>query len=160
MRSRFSVLSIGMVVWLFDYASKQWALATLADGHSVHLVGDVLWLQLTWNPGAAFSLGTGSTWVFTVLASLVIIGILVGSARVTTGIWLVGLGGLLGGAAGNLTDRLSRPPSVGLGHVVDFIATPHFPVFNLADSAIVASVALMFIASIFGFPTSGRRQHG
>ena len=149
-----------MFVWLLDYVSKQWALTTLADGHSLHLVGNLLWLQLTWNPGAAFSMGTGSTWVFTVLASLVIVGILVRAARVTTGIWLAGLGGLLGGAAGNLTDRLIRPPSVGLGHVVDFIATPHFPVFNLADSAIVVSVALMFMASVLGFPTDGRREHG
>lgn len=152
MRSRLFVITLALSVWVVDALSKQYALHALADGQPVQVVGNLLQLQLTANSGAAFSMGTGVTWVFTVLAVLVVIGIIVVAPRATSRDWLVGLGGLMGGAAGNLTDRLTRPPSFGLGHVVDFIATPHFPVFNLADSAIVCSVAFMFILSLRGIP--------
>jgi len=147
-------MSFAILVWLVDLVSKQWALRNLADGHPVRIIGDFLTLRLTANPGAAFSMGTDHTWVFTILATAVIGFILVTSARVTSPIWLLGLGGLAGGAAGNLTDRLVQPPSLGLGRVIDFIATPNFPVFNLADTAIVCSVALMFIASTLSIPLS------
>lgn len=154
MRSRFVVVSFAALVLLVDVVSKQWALSNLADGHRVHIIGDFLTLRLTANPGAAFSMGTDHTWVFTLLASAVIAIIFVTSARVSSALWLLGLGGLAGGAAGNLADRLTRPPRLGFGHVVDFIATPHFPVFNLADSFIVCSVILMFIASAMNIPLS------
>ncbi len=156
MRSRLFVLTLALGVWVLDAASKRYALQALANGRQVQIVGDWLKLQLTANSGAAFSMGTSITWVFTVLAAVVIVGILVAASRVTSQLWLVGLGGLLGGAAGNLTDRLTRPPSVGMGNVVDFIAVPHFPVFNLADSAIVCSVLLMFLASARGIPFHDR----
>lgn len=153
MRPRFVVLSLATLVWLVDVVSKQWALTNLADGHVIHLVGSSF-LRLTANPGAAFSMGTDHTWVFTLLAIVVLIGILMASARVTSAAWTLGLGGLAGGAAGNLTDRLVQPPSLGFGHVVDFIMVGSFPVFNLADTAIVCSVALMFIASALNIPMS------
>jgi signal peptidase II len=152
-RPRFVVLSLATLVWLVDVVSKQWALTNLADGHVIHLVGPSF-LRLTANPGAAFSMGTDHTWVFTLLAIVVLIGILMASARVTSAAWILGLGGLAGGAAGNLTDRLVQPPSLGFGHVVDFIMVGSFPVFNLADTAIVCSVALMFIASAINIPMS------
>ena len=154
MRSRLFVMMVAALVWLLDLTSKQWALANLADGHRVRLIGDFLVLRLTSNPGAAFSMGTEVTWVFTALAAVVIVIILITSARVTSNAWLLGLGGLAGGAAGNLTDRLARPPSVGFGHVVDFIAAPNFPVFNVADSFIFCSVVLMFVASTLNIPLS------
>lgn len=154
MRSRFVVVSVAVFVWLTDVTSKQWALRNLADGHRVSLIGNFLTLHLTANPGAAFSIGTDHTWVFTALAAVVIGAIFLTSARVTSGAWLLGLGGLAGGAAGNLTDRLVQPPQLGFGRVIDFIATPNFPVFNLADTAIVCSVALMFIASALNVPLS------
>lgn len=153
MRSpRIRVLAIACVVWLLDFSSKRWALSALADGQQIDLIGSFLRLRLTRNSGAAFSLGTGVTWLFTLIAIAVIIAILIAAARVRHWTWMVGFGGLAGGALGNLTDRLTQPPAFGLGHVVDFIAAPNFPVFNLADSAIVGSVALMVLASWRGIP--------
>lgn len=154
MRSRLFVMMVAALVWLLDLSAKQWALTNLAGGRTVGLVGDFLVLRLTANPGAAFSMGTNVTWLFTALAGVVIVVIVITSARVTSNAWLLGLGGLAGGAAGNLTDRLARPPSVGLGHVVDFIAAPNFPVFNVADIFITCSVVLMFIASTLNIPLS------
>lgn len=154
MRSRLFVLVLALLVWVIDTISKQYALRSLGNGRQVQIIGDALKLQLTANSGAAFSMGTSVTWLFSILAAVVVVGIIVVARLVTSRIWLFGLGGLMGGAAGNLTDRLTRPPSVGLGNVVDFIAAPHFPVFNLADSAIVCSVILMFVASARGIPFS------
>ena len=153
MRSRLLVVSVAVLVLLVDVVSKQWALKNLSHGHFIHLYGEIF-LHLTANPGAAFSMGTDLTWAFTLLAVIVIAVIFVTSARVTSLPWMVGLGGLAGGAAGNLTDRLVQPPSVGFGHVVDFIMVGNFPVFNLADAAIVCSVSLMFIASARSIPLS------
>jgi len=158
-------MSFAVLIWLVDVVSKQWALTNLADGHRVRLIGDFLALRLTANPGAAFSIGTDHTWVFTLLAAIVICAIFITSVRVNSAAWLLGLGGLAGGAMGNLTDRLVQPPKFGYGHVIDFIATPNFPVFNLADTAIVCSVVLMFIASAINIPlsvapVSRRKQQG
>jgi len=149
-RARSVLLITACIVWVLDRVAKQWALHALTGGRSVHLVGDILQLRLTENSGAAFSLGTGSTWIFTLTAAIVIVVILRMAPRITHTAWRVGLGGLMGGAAGNLADRLVRPPGVGVGHVVDFIAAPNFPVFNVADMAIVGSVALMFLLSARG----------
>ncbi len=156
MRARSVLLVTALVVWVLDRAAKDWALQSLDHGRTIRVVGSLLQLQLTENSGAAFSMGTGSTWVFTIIASLVIAVILWRAPHVHQMGWRIGLGGLLGGAAGNLTDRLVRPPSVGIGHVVDFIATPHFPVFNVADMAIVGSVGLMFLLSARGIEMSAR----
>lgn len=152
-------MSFAALIWLVDVVAKQWALTNLADGHRISLIGDFLTLRLTANPGAAFSIGTDYTWVFTLLAVVVVSTIFITSARVTSAAWLLGLGGLAGGALGNLTDRLLQPPRIGFGHVVDFIATPNFPVFNLADAAIVGSVALMFVASAMSIPMSAAPPH-
>ena len=148
--ARVPVVAIGLVVWLLDLLSKQWALSALADGRPRELLGDFLRLRLTSNPGAAFSVGTDITWLFTVIAT-VIVGLIVWHAnRIGHRGWVVGVGGLLGGALGNLTDRLFREPGFAHGHVVDFIALPNFPVFNVADSFITCSVALMFWLSFKG----------
>lgn len=155
MRSpRLSVIGIAMFVWALDAAAKQWALNALSGGRVIPLIGDLVQLHLTANSGAAFSMGTGVTWVFTLVASCVIGFIVWLSAKLVHPWWIIGLGGLMGGAIGNLTDRLLRPPAFGSGHVVDFIAFPHFPVFNVADMAIVGSVALMFLASWRNIPVT------
>ncbi len=156
---RSAVIGIAGFVWLLDVLAKRWALDALADGHAVRLLGSFLQLHLTANSGAAFSMGTGVTWVFTLLALAVVVFIATLSSRLVHPWWVVGLGGLMGGATGNLTDRLTRPPSFGMGHVVDFIALPNFPVFNVADMAIVGSVALMFLASWRNIPMT-RESNG
>lgn len=156
MQRRLIVLSIALGVVSVDQFVKAWVLRTLAGGDVVHVVGDILTFRYVDNPGAAFSLGTGSTWIFTLLASAVVVGVLWYAPRVASPWWRLGVAGLMGGAAGNLVDRLMRPPAFGVGHVVDFIATPNFPVFNIADMTIVCSVALMILLSARGVPVAGR----
>jgi signal peptidase II len=117
-----------------------------------------LTLRLTRNAGAAFSIGVGMTIVFTAVAVIVILAILRTARRLYSLPWAIALGGLLGGALGNLTDRIFRSPGVFRGHVVDFIELPNWPVFNLADSAIVGAGILMFVLAARGIPIEGRQQ--
>lgn len=146
------VLGVGAVVYLLDRLTKGWALSALAENEPREFIGSVLRLRLIFNPGAAFSLGTGATPLFTVIQAVVSIAVLVAATRVGRLRWAVALGLVLGGATGNLTDRLTRPPGFGLGHVVDFLELPNFPVFNIADSAIVAAACLVALLSLRGVP--------
>lgn len=135
-----------------DQLTKAWAVSVMqvriASGEGpIYVVRPVLRLTYTENTGAAFGFGAGYTWVFTIVA--VIVGIvIIRFARTISSIpWALALGGLLGGLLGNLIDRLTRPPSPGLGSVVDFIGLPNFPVFNVADMAItVSAIAMVFLA--------------
>lgn len=146
------VLGVGVLVYLLDRLTKHWALSALVENEPREFVGSVLRLRLIFNPGAAFSLGTGATPLFTIIQAVVSVAVLVAATRVGRLPWAVALGLVLGGAAGNLTDRLTRPPGFGLGHVVDFLELPNFPVFNIADSAIVAAAALVALLSLRGVP--------
>jgi signal peptidase II len=139
-----------LVVLAADVTSKLLVVATLSDRGPVHVVGNVLELTLTRNGGAAFSVGTGATIVFTAVAVAVVIVIARTARRLNSRGWAVCLGLLLGGALGNLSDRLFRSPGVFRGHVVDWIALPHWPVFNLADSAIVVGGVLAVALSMRG----------
>lgn len=149
--ARIPILAIASVVWILDQFTKQLAQVGLADG-PVRIIGSFLQLRLTSNSGAAFSFGANTTWVFTLLASAIVVGILWKAHEVAHIGWMFGVGGLLGGALGNLTDRLFRSPGFPEGHVVDFIALPNFPIFNVADIFITCSVALMFWLSFRGVP--------
>jgi signal peptidase II len=137
--------------------TKALAVAALQPGEVVPVVGGLLQLRLVRNPGAAFSFATGATWVFTLIAAVVVVVVLRVSRRVRSTTWAVALGLLLAGAAGNLTDRLLRAPAVARGHVVDFLELPHWPVFNVADSAICAAAALIVLLSARGVDLDGRR---
>jgi len=152
------VLLVATTVVVLDQVSKAWALSQLVDGHVVKVVGDLLQLRLTFNPGAAFSFATGYTFVFTIIAAVVVVVILRVSRRLRSLPWAIALGGLLGGAVGNLTDRVFRDPGMLQGHVVDFIELPNWPVFNLADSAIVGAAALMILLSILGIEYDGSHR--
>lgn len=143
-----------------DQATKQWAVATLTPGEPVPLVGDFLQLYLVRNPGAAFSFGEGFTAVFTVLAMVVLAGLLVVALpRVRQWVWAVALGLLTAGVAGNLIDRLGRPPAPFRGHVVDFLMLPRWPVFNLADSMLTTAAVLVVALSFFGSRGPGGRPY-
>ncbi len=122
----------------------------------ISVVGTFVRLTYTENTGAAFSLGTGYTWIFSIIAIVVAVVIIRTSRQLGSIGWAVAFGGLLGGLLGNLLDRITRPPSPGMGSVVDFIAFPNFPVFNVADMAIVGSAALMVFLSIRGIEIKGR----
>lgn len=144
------VLVVAAVWIVIDQLTKVWAVRVLTGREPIPVIGEILQFRLVFNPGAAFSLGTGSTWVFTILASVVITVLLWNARRVAHRGWAVALALLIGGAAGNLTDRLLREPSFGRGHVVDFLALPHFPVFNVADIGISCAAALIAVLALRG----------
>ncbi len=152
------VLVVAAVVWLADAASKVIAVNLLADREPVELVPRVLTLTLTRNPGAAFSIGTGVTVLLTAVACVVVLVVLRLSGRVRSTGWAWALGLLLGGALGNLTDRLLREPGPFRGHVVDFLQLPRWPVFNLADSCIVTAALLIALLSLRGTTLDGSRH--
>ncbi|MBW3594936.1 MAG: signal peptidase II, partial [Actinobacteria bacterium] len=116
----------------------------LGDGDVVRVIDGILTLRLTYNPGGAFGLGQSVPGFF-VVASLVIAATIVYLARkVDDPRWLLPLGAVLGGGVGNLIDRFARSPG---GQVVDFIDLQVWPLFNVADSAIVVGVSILFFLS-------------
>ena len=134
-----------------DIITKALVVAHLREGEPVHLIGDVLELNLLRNPGAAFSVGTGDTIVFTAIAVAVVIYIARTARNLRSAGWAITLGLLLGGALGNLVDRIFRAPGFLRGNVVDWIeVTRYWPVFNLADSAIVCGGILTGLLAMFG----------
>lgn len=146
---------VALVVLAVDQLTKAWAMATLVEGQRTALIGDLVGLELIFNPGAALSFASGMTWVFTVAAVGVTIVIVRVARRLGSTGWAVGLGLLLGGALGNLIDRLVRPPSFGSGHVVDFLAYGRLFIGNVADIAIVGAAALIVILSMRGVTVEG-----
>ena len=151
-----------MCVLILDRLTKAWAVEVMlprvqSGGEGpINVVGTFVRFTYTENTGAAFSLGTGYTWIFSIIAIVVAVVIIRTSRKLGSIGWAVAFGGLLGGLLGNLLDRITRPPSPGMGYVVDFIAFPNFPVFNVADMAIVGSAALMVFLSIRGIEIKGR----
>lgn len=149
---------IAVGVLALDQATKALAVHYLAVGDErVDLLGSLLGLRLLYNPGAAFSLGTGMTWLLTAVAAGVVVVVVRMARRIRSTAWAVALGLLLGGALGNLVDRLVREPGVGRGHVVDFIAYADWFVGNVADIAIVAAAALVVLLGLRGTGLDGRR---
>ena len=138
---RLYALTIGLaaVVIIVDQASKVWAESALADGKVIPLIGDLLRFQLVYNPGAAFSIGTGFTWVFAIIAAIIVVMVAWYSWRVQSKAWAILFGLVLGGAATHLGDRLFRAPSFAQGHVVDFIGYGDLFIGNIADIAIVGA---------------------
>lgn len=153
----------GVVV--VDQITKAWAVASMApriaagDG-PIYLLGPLLRLTYTENSGAAFGFGAGYTWVFTIVAVVVGIVIIRFARTITSTAWALALGGLLGGLLGNLIDRLTRPPSPGMGSVVDFIGLPNFPIFNVADMSITVSAIGMVILAWRGVPLAEEETQG
>ena len=148
-----------------DLAAKQLVLTKLGDGRPVRLLGGALYFDLTRNSGAAFSIGTNFTAIFPIIAIAVIIFILYYARRLRSVPWAVAFGLVLGGAAGNLIDRLFRAPGPLRGHVVDFISVfgpygERFPIFNLADSALFCGVVLAILLEFSGWRRDGTRVAG
>jgi signal peptidase II len=143
-RSPVGPLALAGVVVVLDQLTKIWAAAALADG-PVEVIGTFLQFRLTRNPGGAFSLLTGLTPVLAVLAAGMVVYIVRTTRRTTDVVMAYSLGLVLGGAVGNLVDRLVRSPGFLRGEVVDFIKVPHWPTFNVADCAITVGVILIAI---------------
>jgi signal peptidase II len=138
-------------IWLFDFATKQWAISTF-DFQPRKVVGDFLSFTLVRNPGAAFSFATGFSILFALLALAVVIAVTYYAKRITSTGWQVTAGLLLGGVLGNLTDRIFREPGFLSGHVIDWIQIPNWPVFNVADVAIVIAAAISFTLTLRNIP--------
>jgi signal peptidase II len=155
-RLRALLFGCAALVYLLDVVTKHLAVSLLDPGRPVEVVGDVLRLTLVRNPGAAFSAATSFTVVLSLVAVAAVITVLVLSRRVGSPAWALALGLLLGGVAGNLTDRVFRSPGVLRGHVVDFLQLPSWPVFNIADMAINAAAALIVIQALRGRGIDGR----
>lgn len=146
-------------MYAVDQLTKLLVVENLPPLESVPVFGQVLQFFFVKNSGAAFSIASGSTWVFSIAASAVTIFIVIFARRIRSTGWAILFGMLLGGTAGNLTDRLFREPGFGVGHVVDFIQVIGFPaVFNVADSFIVASMGLFIILTIRGVALDGTRS--
>ena len=154
--------AVALAVVAADQTAKYLAVRDLTPGVPVPVIDGLLQLRLIRNSGAAFSMATGMTWIFTVVATVVSAVIIRIARRLGSTTWAVALGLLLGGAVGNLLDRLFREPGFARGHVVDFIEYlkfpfMDFPVFNVADSCIVVSAVLIALLGLVGLGVDGTR---
>lgn len=143
-------LLIALLVLVIDQGTKVWAEATLSEYERIPLIGDLLGLQLAYNPGAAFSFGEGSTWVFALVAVAATVTAIVFAFRVRRPGWAVVIGALGGAAASHAGDRLFRQPGFAHGHVVDFLAYGNWFIGNVADIVIVTAAiagALLMVRS-------------
>ena len=143
--------SLACLIWAIDFFTKNWAIENLS-GASRQVLGDFLKLTLVRNPGAAFSMATGFTIIFTSISVAVAIFITRYSARITHRWWAVVAGLVLGGVLGNLSDRIFRFPGFLYGHVIDWIELPRWPVFNVADSAIVIAAGIAILLTTRNIP--------
>lgn len=139
-------------VLLVDQLSKVWAVASLEGQPDREIIGELLRFSFVRNPGAAFGLGGGATIVFSLVAVVVAVALFRMSTKLVSMWWAVALGLMLGGAMGNLLDRLLREPAPLQGHVVDFLRLPNWPVFNVADMSLVSAAVLIVALSLLNVP--------
>jgi signal peptidase II len=154
---------LAVLVLALDIVTKTIAVAQLEGREPVRILGGLIYLQLLRNPGAAFSMATGYTWVLTIVAIAVVVVIVRVARKLQSTGWAIALGLVLGGAVGNLTDRIFRAPGPLQGHVVDMVSpfAPDgraFAVFNLADSAISCGGVLLVLLALLGRELDGTRS--
>ncbi|GGW52805.1 signal peptidase II [Streptomyces caelestis] len=160
-KRRIAVLfAVATVAYALDLISKMIVVAKLEHHPPIEIIGDWLRFEAIRNAGAAFGFGEAFTVIFTMIAAAVIVVIARLARKLYSLPWAIALGLLLGGALGNLTDRIFRAPGVFEGAVVDFIAPKHFAVFNLADSAIVCGGILIVLLSFKGLDPDGTVHKG
>ena len=142
------IAAVVIAVALVDQTVKQVMLSILTEGEPLPVIGDWFRFTLLFNPGAAFSMGgEGSTWLFTTIQLVFVLGVAIAAPRITHSGQAVGLALIAGGALGNFADRIFRAPGFWFGHVVDYISVGSFAVFNIADAAITCGVVL-FISTM------------
>jgi len=164
-RRAWLVVIVAPIVLAADLVTKQLALSGLTGQQPVRVLGGLFYLQIVRNPGAAFGMATGMTWVLTLIALAVVVGIIWVMPKLRSVGWAIGLSLVLAGAVGNLVDRFTRAPGALRGHVVDFLSpfAPNgdvFPVFNVADSSIVCGGILIVLMALLGRDYDGRRTAG
>lgn len=142
-----AVVAVMLAVAALDQVVKAVMVSWLEPGVPQPVIGDWFRFYLLFNPGAAFSMGQDSTWLFTTIQLVFVLGALWFGPRMSTRWEALGLALVAGGALGNLCDRLFRPPGFWFGHVVDYISVGGFAVFNLADAAITVGVVIFVVAT-------------
>ena len=151
------IFGLAALVLVADQLTKVWAQSALVVGEAPKpLIGELIQLRLIYNPGAALSIASGMTWVLTLLSVGVVVFIVLMARKIASTAWAVALGLVLGGAIGNLLDRLFRAPGFPNGHVVDFIDYGPF-IGNVADIAIVVAAVLIAVLAFVGIGPDGRR---
>jgi signal peptidase II len=151
---------VALVIFALDQGAKYLIVKNMTPEQQVNVLGTILQFHFVKNPGAAFSIGTGMTWIFSIVATAVVVFIIVYARRIRSLAWGILFGLLLGGTIGNLTDRLFREPRFGEGHVIDFIQVYGFPaIFNIADSAICIAMVMFVILTITGRHLDGTTAH-
>ena len=143
------------LVYGADQLVKHIVESTMKLGEKITVIEGLLWWHYILNSGAAFSLGEKTTWIFSIFSALAAVVALLALARSKSLFWVITLSIFLAGVLGNLTDRLFRAPGFGIGHVVDFIALPHFAIFNIADIGICCSIAVMVVLMLMGIKLDG-----
>lgn len=154
--------TVALTAVSLDVLTKVVVVATLDPDRSRRILGGLVYFSLIRNSGGAFGLANGMTAVFALVAAAVAVAIIRLAPRLRSVSWAIGLGLLLGGATGNLIDRLFRSPGLLRGRVVDFISVfgpngARFPAFNVADSAITIGVCTLAVASMLGRRLDGTR---
>ena len=140
-----TLLSVAWLIWILDLATKAWAVSQLANREPVKILGSFFQLTFIRNSGAAFSFASNATLFLSLFGIIVALGVIYFAPKITSKGWSVVLGLVLGGVLGNLMDRIFREPSFLRGHVIDWMQLPNWPVFNIADSAIVVAAGLAMI---------------
>ena len=148
MRRWRTLLSVAWFIWILDLATKAWAVEQLAHREPIKILGNFFQLTLVRNPGAAFSFATNATLLLSLFGIIVLLGIIYFATRITSKGWSIVLGLVMGGILGNLMDRIFREPGFLRGHVIDWMQLPHWPIFNIADSAIVIAAVLSMVLTV------------
>jgi signal peptidase II len=147
-----TLFSVAWFVWILDLATKIWAVSALSHRPNIKVVGSFFQLTFVRNSGAAFSFATGGTIFLSLFALVVLAVIFYYSPKITSKGWAVVLGLVMGGIIGNLIDRIFREPGLLRGHVIDWMQLPHWPIFNIADSAIVIAAFISMVLSARNIP--------
>jgi len=150
---------VALTVFALDQFAKYLVVSNMEVGQLIPVLGELFQLYFVKNSGAAFSLASGFTWILSIVAVGVIVVIIVFARRIKSVAWAIMFGLLLGGALGNVTDRLFREPGFGTGHVIDFLKIWGFPaIFNIADVAIVTGMGLFLLLTLRGVGLDGTRH--
>ena len=147
-----TLFSVAWAVWVLDLATKIWAVNNLSYKSNIKVIGEFFQLTFVRNSGAAFSFAAGATIFLSIFGLIVMSAILYYSPQITSQGWAVVLGLVLGGILGNMVDRIFREPGVLRGHVIDWMQLPNWPVFNIADSAIVSAAVIAMVLTARNIP--------
>ena len=147
-----TLFSVAWAVWVLDLATKIWAVNNLSYKSNIKVVGEFFQLTFVRNSGAAFSFAAGATIFLSIFGLIVMSAILYYSPQITSRGWAVVLGLVLGGILGNMVDRIFREPGVLRGHVIDWMQLPNWPVFNIADTAIVSAAVIAMVLTARNIP--------